>query len=162
MMNTEEVKKIYAAHAIAQVAGRLIKNGINISEVCLPFTMLDYLSFTKVKASSVASVVKGHKISLDREQTLYKNLFLSFVDKSGSFFYEVEDINDILDQHHVFIIRDYKFIPEADDIQKIFDLLDENNIPKYDRVIYTALDRLAHGYPILPLVESTKEKQKNI
>lgn len=33
----------------------------------------------------------------------------------------------------------------------------ENNIPKYDNLIYTALNRKARGNPILPLQEIEKE-----
>ncbi len=141
-----EKDEAYISNLVTYI-GYFLKNGIMIDGMKLPFSILDYYSIVKESVSDVASKAQAIK-----KYILYRNYFIKFAYSNKFLLNEVENVNEVLEAHHAFIKNDQRIVPSEEDIQNILDLLDQYNIPKYNRVVYSALARQAFGYPILPFV----------
>ncbi len=147
------------ANKLANYIGYLIQGGILINDIKLPFTMLDYYTLTKEDILYVARGVRNLKKDRSYFESLIISTFLKFANTNGYLYHIVNDINEVIDEHNCFIINNVRITPNVYDIEEIFNMFENYNIPKYDKLIYTALTRKAHGYPILPLI-MRKEEEK--
>ena len=120
--------------------------------------MLDYYSVTDFNIHELLSdVISKNKKGIKNP---YHSFLVYFVEKEGLIVRTVDDINEIVDQHHVFIINGERFEPTEEDISNIFQLFNEYKIPKSDKLIYIALHRKALGIPMIPLKDLEEEKVK--
>ena len=72
--------------------------------------------------------------------------------------YIVNDPDEILSQRNAFIIDGKRLEPTKEDIINIFNVFDDRGIPKYNRIIYTAIERYVKGIPLFPF-EIQEEKK---
>ncbi len=145
-------------YKIANYIGNMLENGIMIGDNKMRFTMLDYYCLTD---EDIYSFIGRLKNKTAKEKNPYLSYLTYFAEKEGLFVREVDGIDEVLDEHHAFIINGQRFEPTKDDILRIFNLFSEYHIPKYSRLIYLALHRMVMGNPILPLVmqeEKTKRR----
>ena len=149
------------ANSLVNYLGLLIKNKIMVNDIKIPFTILDYFSITDIDIYALSKIIKKFKINRSYYESMYKNAFLRFAEVEGPLTKIIAEVDDILDEHHAFIINGVKYVPTEEDIIKIFELFDEYDIPKYNKVIYCALHRIALGCPILPLLNE-EEKNKRL
>lgn len=136
--------------------GPFIKNGITIDGRKINFTMLDYYSLTKEDIRDLLGALLLRRVNAERPP--YYGYFYRLFEREGSLIKQDAEVSDILNEHNAFIINDYRYEPTEEDIKRIFALFDEYDIPKYSRLIYTALYRTALGVPILPMVMEYKNK----
>ncbi len=149
----EKNRKAFINNLVTYV-GFYLANGYTVDGRKMSFTALDYYSIFEENIGDVAMEVR----SLVRSNNIaYQNYFLQFANNNGYAITKVEDAKKVMDEHNVFIINDKRIVPTEEDIQEILDLLDQYNIPKYEKVVYTALSRKAFGYQILQFV-SQEEK----
>ncbi len=141
---------------IISYIGPIIKDGIRVGSRTINFTMLDYYSLTKEDISDLLSALLTRRVNVEKPP--YYSYFYRLFEREGSLVKRDISVTDVLNEHNAFIIDNYRFEPTEEDIQKIFNLFDEYDIPKYSRLIYTALYRTALGVPILPLVMEDKNK----
>ncbi len=66
---------------------------------------------------------------------------------------------EVLEQKNAFIINGERIEPTLDDIVSILNEFDNYNIPKYNRLVYTALERFAKKVPLFPLVNNREEEK---
>lgn len=150
----KEIENLYI-YNIANYIGSLLKNGIEIGDKTISFTMLDYFCITDMNIYTM--VGKLRKMDAKKIKYQYHSYLSYFAEKEGLLVREVDGIEEILNEHHAFIINNQKFEPTSDDINYIFDLFEKNRIPKYSKLIYIALHRMALNMPILPLYEGYEE-----
>lgn len=150
----KEIENLYI-YNIANYIGSLLKNGIEIDDKTISFTMLDYFCITDMNIYTM--VGKLRKMDAKKIKYQYHSYLSYFAEKEGLLVREVDGIEEILNEHHVFIINNERFEPTSDDINYIFDLFEKNRIPKYSKLIYIALHRMALNMPILPLYEGYEE-----
>ena len=137
--------------------GKLIRKGIIVDDVKMPFTALDYYSITDLSPRDAYSLIKANYYPLSKEETTYRSLFLYFCMNKGDSITSLESTEeDILNEHNVFINDNVRYEPTIEDISKIFELFEDNNIIKNHRLIYTALYRYSKNLPILPLISNAK------
>ncbi len=150
----KEIENLYI-YNIANYIGSLLKNGIEIDDKTISFTMLDYFCITDMNIYTM--VGKLRKMDAKKIKYQYHSYLSYFAEKEGLLVREVDGIEEILNEHHAFIINNERFEPTSDDINYIFDLFEKNRIPKYSKLIYIALHRMALNMPILPLYEGYEE-----
>ncbi len=133
----------------------LIKNGITVDDKKMHFTMLDYYTLIKENAYDILSKMK-RRYYKDPQRNSYLR---DFIEREGCVVRIIDTPEEILEQKNSFIINGKRYTPDLDDIMMIFNLFDENNIPRYSRLVYIALNRIARDEVILPLL-SQEEKSK--
>lgn len=143
---------------IISYIGPIIKDGIRVGSRTINFTMLDYYSLTKEDIRDLLGALLARRVNVEKPP--YYGYFYRLFERGGSLVKQDISVMDVLNEHNAFIIDNYRFEPTEEDIQKIFDLFDEYDIPKYSRLIYTALYRKALGVPILPLAMKDKNRIK--
>ena len=138
--------------------GKLIVDGIEFEGQKISFTMLDYYSITTDNIEDVLKIARKKRIRINNLENLYYIKFVKFAKYYGFLVRLVNDPNEVLAQKYSFIVDDEKYIPSREDIEEVFELFDANCIPKYNKLIYTALHRKALGVPVLPLLSQEKVK----
>ena len=151
----EKLNNVYIRDLVEYV-GYYLKNGIMVNGKKMSFTALDYYCIAKDNIEDIAAFIRAEKSPM-----LYHGYFLQFAANNGLQFRKVKDAQEILDEHNAFIKDDVRIVPTEEDIQYILDLLDSYNIPRYTRVVYTALTRQAFGYPILPFAQMNEEEKEH-
>ena len=149
------------ANSIVNYIGPYIKFGICFNDIKRPFTLLDYYSLTNVNCNDLARFIKYNKIERTYSESVNKSVFLHFASLEGKHFYIVDNVDEVIKNHYAFIVNDKMVEATKEDIIHIFEFLDEHDIPRYSKVIYTALYRKITNFPILPLtynVEKGKTK----
>ena len=141
---------------LVEYVGYYLKNGIIVNGKKMSFTALDYYCIAKDSIEDVATIIRAKKSPI-----LYQGYFLQFAANNGLQFRKVEDAQEVLYEHNAFIKDGVRIVPTEEDIQNILDLLDSYNIPRYTRVVYTALARQAFGYPILPFAQMNEEEKEH-
>ena len=155
-MNKEE-EDLYM-YNIANYIGAILANGIKVGDEVISFTMLDYYCVTKENIYTLVGKIRRNNV---RDKYKYHSYLTYFAEKEGLLVREVDDIEEIVNEHHAFIIDGKRFEPTRDDIENVYNLFEVNKIPKYSKLIYIALHRMALGIPILPLfVEKEKSKTR--
>ncbi len=147
------------ANSIVNYIGPYIKNGICFNDIKRPFTLLDYYSITNVNCNDLAKIIKLNKVERTYSESVNKSVFLHFASLEGKHFYIVNDIEEVIKNHYAFIVDDKMVEATYEDIEEIFEFLEEHDIPKYSKVIYTALYRKITDFPVLPLTYNV-EKEK--
>ncbi len=143
---------------MAETMGKLIVEGINVNDNAIPFTMLDYYSVCNIDPEIVFSCIKRakNKISYNNQ---YANFFCSFYAKKMIGKRIMDNPYEVLEQKNAFIINGERIEPTLDDIVSILNEFDNYNIPKYNRLVYTALERFAKKVPLFPLVNNREEEK---
>lgn len=134
--------------------GFMIQNGILYEDKVIPFSILDYYCITKEDIYKIIG-----KVKMNYRGYQYYGDLVNFAQRNNLLVREIDDISEIVDEHNAFITNDKRFEPTIYDIQNIYDLFEKYNIPKYSKLFYIALRRMALNIPILPLFEE-KEKSK--
>lgn len=156
LRNNSRKKFFYINNLILMVAN-YIDNGIIIDSTRLPFTMLDYICLTSMNIDELVTYIKKLKDFDSKAQLLASRTLIKFYSGNRRLGKRITESETVLNQKNIFIINGNRVEPTKDDIEEIFNLFDENNIPKLDSLIYIALNRKARGNPILPLLNMEKE-----
>lgn len=133
----------------------LIKNGIIIGDKKMSFTMLDYYTLTKENTYDILCMMR-RKYYKDLQTSSYLH---NFILREGCVVRIIDNPEEVLEQKNSFIVNGKRYTPSLDDIVMLFNLFDENDIPRYSKLIYIALNRIARDEVILPLL-SNEEKCK--
>ena len=149
----KEIEDLYI-YNMADYIGSMLANGIEVGDKVIPFSILDYYCVTKENIFSIIGKIKRKNL---RDKYKYHSYLSYFAEKEGLLVREIDSIEEIVNEHHAFIINGQRFEPTRDDINYIFDLFEKNRIPKYSKLIYIALHRMALNMPILPLYEGYEE-----
>lgn len=145
---------------LVEKIGNYINKGIEVEEEKIPFTMLDYYCITKIPPNKLLGYIKRVNFT-SKEESINKSYLTHFLVKNkdvGPFVTTEKLIN----QGIVFIIKD-KIIEIDEKISdEVLELLSKEQIPLNHRIVYSALQRYARGYPILPLkgYELKEEQQE--
>ena len=146
------------AYNIANCIGPMIKNGIIINEEKIPFSMIDYYCITKEDIYNIVGKIRRNN-AYENSHPYYSSI-VNFIEKEALLVRIVDNAEEILEQKNAFIINGKRFEPTIDDIMEVFKQFDAYNIPKYNKLIFIALYRMAKGFPVLPLVNMEEEKEK--
>ena len=152
-----EMDKTYIEQ-LANYIGPMIKDGIAFDDEVINFTMLDYYCITKMDIHNIIGFIRP-KDGYDNRNPYY-SFIAGFIEKESLLVREIDNPMDIFKQRNAFIINGKRFEPTLNDIQEIFNLFDQYNIPKFNKLIYIALYRIARNDPILPLISLQEEKNK--
>ena len=143
---------------LVEKLGNYINKGIEVREEKIPFTMLDYYCITKITPNKLLGYIKRVNFT-SKEESINKSYLTHFLNKNknvGPFVTTEKLIN----QGIVFIIKD-KIIEIDENISdEVLELLSKEQIPLNHRIVYSAFQRYARGYPILPLKENELKKEQ--
>ena len=156
-LKNNSTKRYYYTNDLILMISNYINNGIIFDSFKVPFTMLDYMCLTNMRIEDLISIIKKTNDFKTKEELYASKVILKFYIGNRRLGRVINDSEDILKQKNVFIINNIRIEPTKEDIEDILNLFDKHSIPKLDSLIYTAIDRKVHGYPILPLVENEKE-----
>ncbi len=137
--------------------GELIAKGIEFGDIKLNFTMLDYYSITTDNIRELLKIAKKIQ-NKNNNQYPYLNNFIDFASVEGFLVRITDDPKEVFDQRYTFLVDDEKYSPSIEEIEDIFHLFDVNAIPKYNILIFLALQRKSLGIPVLPLLSIEEEK----
>ncbi len=151
-LNREELNKL-----IEEVA-KYIYNGIMVDDKKIFFSLIDYYSLTDIDIFYIYSIIAKDNSKISNEQKMYRDIFMRFYNLEGCMYYIVKDPEEILLQKISFYVNKERREITREDVIEIFEILDAHNIPKYNKLVFTALNRKLNGLPVLPLLEREKEK----
>ena len=158
-MDKKEIIDIEDIYDLINYVGPYLQKGIEFNGMKKPFTSLDYYSLTNIDVNNMIKIIKGIK-PRTYEEGVNKGFFLSFCNvdiTNTSFPLSVDEIDK---QRNCFYVNNQKVESTREDVEEVFAFLDEHNIPKLSRNVYTALNRKLTNFPILPLVREEKNKTK--
>ena len=144
--------------------GYYVANGIEIGDTVMPFTLIDYYNlankelYDKVDHREMKRLIYVYRIKNEVRHE-YLNRFIEFLEKEIVAGEEVNNPMEILNQKYAFVYNDKRYVPTYEDVNMIMNIFDIYGVPKYERLIYQALHRVARDFPIFPLLLNEEEKK---
>ena len=150
---------INIAEQIANYIGPMIRNGIILNDEKIIFSMIDYYCITKIDIRII--VAKLRKYIKKGVHNSYFATLANFAENEALLVRIIDNSKEVLDQNTSFVINNQRFVPTKEEVDSVLNLFDQYEIPRFNKLIYIALYRMAKGNPILPLVTLEKEKNKS-
>ena len=145
-------------YELVKIVSKYIYYGIELEDKRIPFSLMDYYCLIDIDIFDIYSFLTSKRFNMQKLSNFYKDIFMRFYNLEGCMYYVVNDPEEILSQNICFYVNKEKREITREDVMEVFDILDAHNIPKYNRLVFTALQRKVNGLPVLPLLEREKEK----
>ena len=134
-----------------------IKDGIEVDDKKISFTMLDYYSLYKCNPKEITGYIHKNKDNTDVNQNRGRILGFFSKNKDVGLFQSPETFAK---RKVSFIINGQKIDFDEEKSSEIINILKENSIPANFRIVYKAAERYATGQDLFPAQKSIKTKKR--